>query len=212
MSFDRIAPFYRSLETIAFGQALQRARTRWIADLSKPGRVLIVGEGDGRFLCELLRIHPGVQIDYVDASARMLRMAEARVRALFPNALSRVRFLQEDILRWTPAESYDVLVTHFVLDCFDAGALETVVRKLAHAAAPAATWLLADFSVPSLGLGNLHARLWLRVMYTFFRVTAGLRTTHLVDPTEEISAQGFVCRARDTSRLGMLKSEMWMRN
>ena len=55
VSFDSIAPAYRTLETIAFGGALQRARVACLGEIGTPRRALIVGEGNGRFLCELLR-------------------------------------------------------------------------------------------------------------------------------------------------------------
>jgi ubiquinone/menaquinone biosynthesis C-methylase UbiE len=208
VSFDRIAPFYRTLETIVFGHALQRARTRWLRAITKPRKALILGEGNGRFICELFKVHPHLEIDCVDASAAMLELVKARVGANVPG---NVRLIQRDILEWTPAGSYDLIVTHFVLDCFEADEIETVVKKLANAATRDATWLLADFTLPERGLARMHAKIWLRAMYAFFRFTAGLRTRELVDPTGEVSARGFVCRARAISRFGILKSEMWLR-
>jgi hypothetical protein len=43
VSFDSIAPYYRWIETIVFGNALQRARIYWIDKIPRPGRALIVG-------------------------------------------------------------------------------------------------------------------------------------------------------------------------
>jgi ubiquinone/menaquinone biosynthesis C-methylase UbiE len=212
VSFDSVARSYRVLETIAFGNALQRARTRWIAALPKARRALIGGEGDGRFISELLGAQPDLEIDCVDASAKMLALAEQSLRKTYPAALARVRFIHEDILKWSPNGPYDLLVTHFFLDCFDAPEVKRVVEKLARAAAPRAVWLVADFATPESGLGKLHAQIWLRVMYLFFRMTAGLQTRELVDASANIRAQGFVCREREVSRFGMLKSEMWVRN
>ncbi len=113
MSFDRIAPHYRWLETLAFGSTLQKARTRWIQSIDAPKRVLILGEGDGRFLCEFLRVHPGAAVDCVDASARMLERARRRVRRVLPKAVDRVRFFQEDIISWSSPRSYDLLIANF---------------------------------------------------------------------------------------------------
>lgn len=211
MNFDRVAPFYRALETIAFGNALQRARTRWLRDMAEPGRALILGEGDGRFICELLDVHPALEIDCVDASARMLNLVEERLKTKLAVIRNRVRLMQRDIRTWTPEGSYDLIVTHFVLDCFGPGEIGTVVKKLARVATADATWLLADFAVPESAFARMHARISLRAMYAFFRLTTGLQTSELVDPTGDLSAQGFVCRWREMSRLGMLKSEMWLR-
>src|SRR5205085_12587628 len=88
VSFDAIAPWYRTLETIAFGQSLQRARDACLAEISAPRRALIVGEGNGRFLCELLRAHPALEVDCVESSKQMIELAQERIG---PNA-NRVRF------------------------------------------------------------------------------------------------------------------------
>jgi ubiquinone/menaquinone biosynthesis C-methylase UbiE len=208
VNFDRVAPFYRTLEAIVFGNGLQRARIRWLCTIPKPDRALILGEGNGRFLCELLKVYPGLQIDCVDASARMLGLVKARLNA---GAIERVRFLHRDITYWRPGDAYDLIVTHFVLDCFEAREVKRVVEKLACAATSDATWLLADFTLPETGLARLHAKIWLRVMYWFFWLAAGLRTSELVDPTGELTAHGFVCQSREVSRFGMLKSEVWRR-
>jgi ubiquinone/menaquinone biosynthesis C-methylase UbiE len=210
VNFDRVAPFYRSVETIAFGNALQRARIRWLRAIPSPGRALIVGEGNGRFVSELLKLHPGVEIDCVDASAAMLKLAGACLAqdSVTPPA---VRFLQRDVREWTTTERYDLIVTHFVLDCFEAVEVKMVVEKLARVATADATWLLADFTAPQSTFARMHAKAWLRAMYFFFRLTAGLRTIELVDPTADLTAQDFTCRARELSRFGMLKSELWSR-
>ncbi len=58
MSFDRVAPFYRRLETLVFGGQLQAARCAFVREVSGSRRALLVGEGDGRFLEQLLRAQP----------------------------------------------------------------------------------------------------------------------------------------------------------
>lgn len=211
MSFDRVASFYRTLETIAFGRALQRARVRWLGEVTDRARVLVVGEGDGRFLTELLRRHPHVQIDCLDQSARMLELAKQRLDAVLADA--HVRLIHDDILRWMPNSSYNLIVTHFVLDCFDETQLEPLVRKLADAAEPNATWLLADFRIPNSGAFRvLGAKVWIRVMYLFFRIAAGLRTSQLVDPSPYLLAARFSLTNGELTRCGMIKSQVWRKS
>jgi SAM-dependent methyltransferase len=211
VSFDRIARHYRWLETVTFGSVLQKARTCWIKAIVAPKRILILGEGNGRFLCELLRVHRNASVDCVDASARMLELACRRVRRVLPEAVSRVRFLQEDIISWSPPGSYDLLVTNFVLDCFPQDEVNLIVRKVAQAATPNAYLLLADFSIPRKFLSRVHARIWLALMYGFFRATTGIRAKRLADPTSELEANGFVCLSQSHWRLGLVKSELWQR-
>jgi ubiquinone/menaquinone biosynthesis C-methylase UbiE len=211
VSFDRLARPYRLLETLAFGNALQRARTFWIDKIPSPKRALIVGEGNGRFLCELLCTHPKIDIDCVDASERMLDLARTRVRETCIEFQERVRFFHEDVLTWSPSASYDLLVTHFFLDCFPPEEVKQIVQKLGYAAASDAIWLIADFAIPSSQVGGMHARLWLRGMYSFFQITAGIKVKQLVDPTSCLCEMGFARTASQVFRAGMLKSHVYQR-
>lgn len=210
MSFDLVAPHYHWLETIAFGNALQRARTCWIDTIARPKRTLIVGEGDGRFLCELVRAFPAIDIDCIDASKAMLQLAGARLRRTHPESASRVHFLCEDLLKWSPRKSYDLVVTHFFLDCFPAGELEEIIAKLASAAGPGAIWLIADFAIPRTRFARARARWWLRMMYTFFRAAAGIAANELVDPTPYLDGHGFIRASENLSRGNMLRSDMYV--
>jgi ubiquinone/menaquinone biosynthesis C-methylase UbiE len=207
VSFDLIAPHYRWLESIPFGHRLQAARIAFLDQVGTPKRALIVGEGDGRFLEVLLRKHPAIIVDCVDASARMLELARERV-----HDVSRVQFLHEDLMAWSPRENvYDLIVTHFFLDCFAGDEIAIVVAKLARVAMSDAVWLLADFSIPSRGIAKVHAQLWLRAMYRFFRLTTRINGRELIDPSEFLRAHGFHLHARRIQRLGLVKSELWRR-
>ena len=213
MSFDAIAPWYRTLEWIAFGDALQRCRVACLGEIAAPQRALVVGEGNGRFLCELLRLHPGVEVDCIDASERMLQLARKRVEGELGDRGERVRFLHQDITSWSlPQHQYDLVVTHFVLDCFPEAALAEITKKLALAVTADANWLLADFCVPHKGMARLRARGWLTAMYLFFRLTAGIDAGQLIDATPFMRAEGFALALRHLFRNGMLKSEVWCRN
>jgi ubiquinone/menaquinone biosynthesis C-methylase UbiE len=213
VSFDTLAPWYRTLEWIAFGDDLQRCRVACLGEIAAPQRALIVGEGNGRFLCELLRLHPGVEVDCIDESLRMLQTARKRLDRELPGRAESVRFLHQDITSWTPPERhYDLLVTHFVLDCFPEAALTGIIRKLARAGTDDANWLLADFCVPANGMARLRARAWLAAMYLFFRVTARIAARELLDPTPFLRVEGFGLARQYLFRKGLLKSERWRRN
>lgn len=210
MSFDLVAPYYRTLETIAFGNALHRARIQWLGQIPRPNRTLIIGEGNGRFLCDFLHVHPGIDVDCIDVSNRMLQLAAARVRNTHPESSANVRFLQQDILQWIPHDCYDLLVTHFFLDCFRIEQLRSIVEKLAGAAARSmTTWLLTDFTIPHTGLARIHAKLWLQAMYFFFRVTARIKANELVDPEPLMIGAGFEPVAIKLTRWQMLRAGVY---
>ncbi len=211
MSFDDIAPWYRTLETIAFGDDLQRARVAWLGAIGTPRRALIIGEGNGRFLCELLRAHPTIEVDCVDSSRRMLELARQRVERRSPADASRVRFVQSDIAFWAAESEYDLIVTHFLLDCFPGDQIANVVTTLSQSTAADAVWLLADFCIAATGVRRLHSRIWLAIMYRFFRCTAKIEARELVDPSPFLRGAGFALTGQRFFRLAMLKSELWQR-
>ncbi len=206
MSFDRVAPFYRALEQLVFGDQLQQARLAFLEEIDRPRRVLIVGEGDGRFLTEFVRRHPRATIDCVEASARMIDFARSR------SGGSEINFIHADFstLSLEP-DHYDLIVTHFFLDCFAGAALRDIVEKLGGVATPDACWLLSDFRVPESGWRRLWARFCICAMYFFFGLVSGLGTQRLEDPTPGLLAAGFERVSQRLTRGGMIKSELWRR-
>jgi ubiquinone/menaquinone biosynthesis C-methylase UbiE len=211
MSFDLLAPHYRWLESIVFGNALQEARTCWISNIPRPKRTLLLGEGNGRFLCELLRVHPKIDVDCLDASERMLQLARARLERLCPESCRSVRFLHCNVLDWSSSDSYDLVVTHFFLDCFERKELESVIAKIARVARENATWLIADFTIPRGTFARAHAMLWLKTMYAFFRVSAQLNTKRLIDSRRYVESVGFARISTRVFRWRMLQADIYAR-
>ena len=205
MNFDRVAPHYRRLEMLVFGQQLQAARSAFVRQISRARRALLVGEGDGRVREELLRAQPERQVEYLDASARMLALARARVGD------ARVQFLHADLSAAAfPAQRYDLIVTHFFLDCLEEAALREVVDKLSAAATDSATWLIADFHAPPRG--RYWARFLIASMYCFFRVAAGIDARRLIDYAPLLRAHDFSLTREIISPNGMIRSQRWERS
>ena len=119
--FGRLAGIYEGLERLAYGDLLMRSRTALLNSLAHAENVLILGEGDGRFLVELLKTNPSCSVTVLDSSAGMLGRAETRVPE---SAMSRVTFRHADALTETFApDAYDALVSCFFLDVFYGGAV-----------------------------------------------------------------------------------------
>ena len=100
--------------------------------------------------------------------------------------------------------SYDLIVTHFFLDCFDAAGLDRLVARIRTTACPGALWLISEFRQP------LWAAPIIRGLYLFFRVTTGLRVTQLADHRPVLRAYGFRLLSEETSWRGLLASELWV--
>jgi ubiquinone/menaquinone biosynthesis C-methylase UbiE len=206
VSFDRVAPHYRWLETLVFGKQLQRARVAFVREIGSPRRVLIVGEGNGRFLAEFVRLHPGAAVDCIEASARMIELARARI----PDG--RVNFIHRKMEEVSlETGSYDLLVTHFFLDCFGEETLAPVIAKLANSATPDAQWLVADFCAPAKGWRHLPARFLLASMYFFFRAVARIEARRLIDYRPLLRQHGFEPTKEMLSPNEMIRSEYWRR-
>jgi hypothetical protein len=210
MNCDWIAPYYRWFEYLGFGRELERRRFRFLNHVGAAQRALVLGDGDGRFLARLLQALPAAEIDSIEASERMQDLARRRCRGYFSAA--RVNHLLGDVRRWPlPAGRYDLLATHFFIDCFDAAELPGVIERLASAAAPRAQWLISEFRQAPGGWRALWSRAWIASLYLFFRAATGLRTRALVDHHPLLARCGFKLARQETSRFGLLASELWVR-
>lgn len=211
MSFDRLAQHYRWMEWLLAGGKLQRCRTAFIGEIPVPRDVLMMGEGNGRCLVEFRRAFPAARFMCVDASARMLECARARVRKAGLSDAA-IEFIHEDALGWQPPPArFDLVVSHFFLDCFAVDQLATLVPRIAAAATPDVRWLLADFCEPPSGFARWRARWILRAMYFFFRRVTRLDASHLIPPDAFLQRSGFTLCERRLSDWGLLHSDVWLR-
>jgi ubiquinone/menaquinone biosynthesis C-methylase UbiE len=194
---DRIARCYRWLEYAGFGRALERRREAFLPYVSAARRVLALGDGDGRALAALLAAAPQAQIDYIDLSARMLELARQRAGSV------RVTYRNHDALTTPlPAAEYDLIVTHFFLDCFDEEGQHRLVTRVLSAATPQARWLVSEFRKPGL---------LVRALYLFFRAATGLKTQRLIDHHPLFQHSGFRLTRSEPAWRGLLASELWQR-
>ncbi len=209
MSFDRLAPVYRAMERVLAGDKLQRCRLTYLSQTKSARKALLLGEGAGRFIVPLLQTNPTVQITCVDASAGMLQQTQLALEAAGLST-ERIEFIHADALHWQPTTGgYDLVSTHFFLDCFRAEQLNSLIPRLTSLITPDATWLISDFCVPAQGFSRLRARLILWLMYRFFRVVTRLPASHLVDYTAHMQQNGFQLAARQTYDWGLLRADCW---
>ena len=209
MNAGRIAGIYQRLEYAAFGSALEHARFAFLSSASGARRILILGEGDGRFLARLLASNPYCRVTIVEMSDRMIDVA---LRRLPVDQRSRVEFHRLDAAADAlPDGPFDLAVSHFffdILSCRDAGA---VIPKVSSLLEPGAAWLISEFQVPNTGFQRLHARLWLRAMYVFFSITTALRVSGLPPYRKMLEACGFTEIEHSESRFGLIRSQRWRR-
>ncbi|HTW66759.1 MAG TPA: class I SAM-dependent methyltransferase [Bryobacteraceae bacterium] len=211
MNADPIASAYRWLEYAAFGAALEQARFEFVPLAADARRILILGEGDGRFLARLLECNRHASIAVIESSARMIELASKRVPAA---DRARIKFYHLDAAAAAcplPDGPFDLAVTHFFFDILEQGEAEAVIAKVNALLGPEACWLLSEFQIPAAGLRRLHARLWLWSMYRFFQMTTGLRASELSPYRDLLAGCGWTETEHRERKLNFIRSQVWRR-
>jgi SAM-dependent methyltransferase len=209
-NFNRLARAYRWMEFFTFGPWLSLARRSFLGNLTHSRRALVLGDGDGRFTARLLRENSTVHVDAVDASTAMLHLLLSRAG---PHA-KRVRVHVADARTWQPPAPvlgmpYDLIVTHFFLDCLTQPEVESLAKRLRNAVSPSAVWIISEFAVPPGWFGRLIARPLLASLYWSFGWLTGLTVRTLPDHPIALRAAGFILQDRRSRLGGLLSSEMW---
>ncbi|WP_348268565.1 class I SAM-dependent methyltransferase [Edaphobacter paludis] len=203
-NFNSIARPYRWLEYLTLGRALERCRLHFLPLLLDQKRALVIGDGDGRFLASLMAANHHIQVDAVDTSATMLELLSKRCKG----STTRLQIHNTSALTFAPTGPYDLVVTHFFLDCLAQPDLEALVNRIAPTLSPGALWLISDFRIPS-GSMRLPGRIIVRTLYLAFRLLTGLRTTHLPDHAAPLIQAGLTRIGHHHSLAGLLTTELW---
>jgi ubiquinone/menaquinone biosynthesis C-methylase UbiE len=186
---------------------LQDHRTAFLAAAEGKYKALIVGDGDGRFLQALVNSYPHLEIDSLELSGGML--AQARRRVSSPQA----RFIQGDVFAFDfELSHYEVLFTHFFLDCFTTANLSVLVTKLSATLTPDAIWIVSEFRSANRGWRKFYTSAWLAAMYCFFGFATGLKTKSLPDYATTLANAGFAKRKEMVSTDGLIASQWWERH
>lgn len=205
-NFNPVARPYRWLEYLTLGRALERCRLHFLPKLLHQKRALVIGDGDGRFLAALMAANPHIHVDAVDTSATMLQLLSERCQT----DSGRLKTHHTSALTFAPNEGYDLVVTHFFLDCLTQPDLEALVARIAPALASGGLWLVSDFRIPS-GPMRLFARIIVCSLYLAFRILTGLRTTRLPDHATPLTHAGLTRIDHRESLAGLLTTQLWQR-
>ena len=214
--FNRLAKLYRWMEFFSFGPFLARTRSTFLDRLRDRRKALVLGDGDGRFTARLLGANAKVRVDAVDGSRAMLAALMSRTG---PDAY-RVRTRLEDIRGWSASdpdpgsdlgskEPYDLIATHFFLDCLTEEEIGALAGRAWRAAAPGALWVVSEFAIPSGWFGRLIARPIVAGLYLSFGILTGLTVRTLPDYAGALRGKGFRLLERRLRLSGLLVAELW---
>jgi ubiquinone/menaquinone biosynthesis C-methylase UbiE len=208
--FDWLARPYRWMEYASFGRALERSRLHFLPALAGARNMLVLGDGDGRFAASLLTAAPGAHMVAVDGSSAMLQAL--RDRCTSAAAGDRVVTLQADLAQGLPQElrghRFDVVATHFFLDCLSDAEVNRLAGELRDAMEPGGCWVVSEFA-EAHGIMRLPSRAIVRALYLSFRWMTGLGTQRLPKYRAAFHDHGFTLTHQVERRYGLLVAEMW---
>ncbi len=205
-NFSRLARAYKWMELASFGPWLRRCRCAFLNELGTSRNALILGDGDGRFTARLLRQNSAVRVDAIDASRAMLA-ALARDAG---DQRDRVHLHLADARLFNPpSPPYDLVVTHFFLDCLTSEEVAALATKLHKSVTPSARWLISEFAVPRGWFGWLVARPLISGLYLAFWLLTGLTVRRLPNHGAALLKAGYSLTRRREWLAGLLVSELW---
>ncbi len=205
--FNRLAPFYRWMEWFTFGPFLWKCRCAFLPEILAKKSALILGDGDGRFTARLLHSNPHIIVDAVDASDAMLRQLMRRAQ----RNSDRLRTRLADARRLNPpAEaSFDLVVTHFFLDCLATCDVEILAMKIRSRLAPGAAWIVSEFAIPENFYGKFFAGPLISALYFAFACLTGLAIRRLPNHRHVLRKAGLLLCSERAWLGGLLISELW---
>ena len=205
-NFDRLARVYRWLEWFTFGPILWRCRCAFLELMKDSHVALIIGDGDGRFTARLLKRNSKIRIQAIDSSEAMLHQLLQRARG---NS-DRVRAAVADArVPSSLSRSFDLVVTHFFLDCLTTTEVESLAQDLRGKLKPGAQWIVSEFAVPENLYGRLFAQPLISALYLAFGVLTGLKIRRLPRHRDALNRTGFVLIQERKWLRGLLVSEVW---
>jgi hypothetical protein len=210
-NFDRVARMYRWAEYISLGPLLQRARTYFLPQLNQARCALVLGDGDGRFLEQMLLRNPSCEALAIDTSASMLEHLCRRCERSVPNAAVRVRAVQQSALTVESPPGTDLVVTHFILDCFSQSEVDGLAARIAGRLAPGTLWVVSDFALPRNRMLRPFGAVYIQALYVAFRLLTGLKVSRLPDTEAAMFRAGMTRIARHSFLGGLIYTELWRR-
>ena len=206
--YDRLAKIYWLIEWTLFGGDLQRARTCLLDTLPQCKRMLILGDGDGRYLKEFVRIQSASEVTSVDQSGVMIERQVASVNSLSCNP--SIEWVHDDAKKLKfPKGEFDGLSMLFFLDCFRADEVREILPRFLGWVAPGGVIHFVDFQEPAAGWWRLRGRLYLKLMHWFFGWQTGLENRKLVNFREEFNRLSVSLVAERVTCKGLIRSSIY---
>lgn len=191
-NYNLVAPFYDRLSRIVYQNAIIESQSFLVDSIKANSTILIVGGGTGWLLEMISKKHPeGLNITYVDNSAGMIALAKKKNKRG-----NSVVFIEQPIQDAPLSDTFDVIITPFLLDNFSSETLKVVFNKLNGMLHERGYWLFADFQVHEKH--HIWQKLLLKVMYFFFRMVCNIEAHQLPDTNILFKNYGYKLQSSKT--------------
>ena len=174
-SFDPVAKYYDLLASLVYGDTLKKAQDYYLSRIPDDSQVLIIGGGTGWIIEKILKKSHSREIIFLETSQAMLNLARKKYSKISSDYATKVTFVEGSINSVSPNQSFDAVVTFFVLDVYSDIENEALTRQLFEKLKKGGLWLFADFDPLQRVKTPYWQRFLLFVMYRFFRLTTGLK-------------------------------------
>jgi ubiquinone/menaquinone biosynthesis C-methylase UbiE len=196
-NFDGIAFIYDFLVKLFFGKTIQKAQTYFLNKIPADARVLVLGSGSGWIAEEILMRNPNSKITLVDASQKMTNKAVKKLNG------EPVEIYCDDQTK-VFSNPFDVVILPFFLDLFPDRSLKDVIESINKNVTKESMWIVTDFVSE-----KLWHRLYLWIMYRFFKVTCHIEASQLPDWQKALTSNNLVVMQENDFYLGFIKSTVY---
>jgi tRNA (cmo5U34)-methyltransferase len=174
--FDRVAWLYDFLAGVVFGNKIKKAQSAFLDHIPANSRIILIGGGSGWLLKQILLRCSPIHLVYLEASSRMLSLAQRKVRLIALS--SQVDFRLGNEQNILPSDCFSVVITPFFLDLFTHQRLQQeIMPRLSASLQPHGIWLFTDF----ISSPHWSHRLLVRMMYWFFGKATNIKARQLPD-------------------------------
>jgi len=208
MNFDLIAKHYNWIEKIIFRSDLEKVRRMNLALVKNAKSILLLGDGDGRFLEQVSLMGTDAFIVSVDSSAKMIDLSK---RKLEKSALN-VEFNCTKIEDFQPIESFkpDLIIAHFFLDCFTHDEVKLIIDRVSEWAAVNAKFVISDFLITKkTSFNKIYQKMLTKIMIRFFRLFCGISARLLPNIPKIMTSRGWNCLSQEGLKGEFINSWVW---
>jgi len=173
VNFDYIAPYYSLGEKLCFGEKLNFHRTLFPQVLRSSGKILLLGEGRGKFLEFLLKENNSCEVVVIESSKRM---AESIYNLIPCGDRFRVEIKNIPIEHFNSDHKFDLICSFFFWDCFSKNQIKRSIPLMLNLINNKGYWHNADF-VDHRKITCYHTLknfILIRILYFFFGIQLGL--------------------------------------